>query len=177
MNSDRGQRRKGRLIPQRPTIDDLYEEYGHHVYAIAMSILRDHQRAEDAAQETWCRVMDALEQEVELGSPRGWLGTIAWREARRIARLKDHEAVRLVAEPVAKGEGPAAVAERLDVREALSQIPESDRDLLVHRFLKGWSPKELCKKYDFTSAMLWDRTASACLKLHEVVQRRNGGRQ
>ncbi|MCZ6696804.1 MAG: sigma-70 family RNA polymerase sigma factor [Acidobacteria bacterium] len=177
MNSDRGQRRKGRAIPQRRTIGGLYKEYGTHVYAIAMSILRDHQRAEDAAQETWCRVLDALEREVDIDSPKGWLGTIAWREARRIARRKDTTIFALVNEPTAVMESPAAAAERVEIRDALSQIPEDDRDLLVHRYLEGWSPKELRKKYGFTSAKLWDRTESACRRLYNVVRQRNGGRE
>ncbi len=56
-------------------------EYARMVYRIAYSVLRNHQDAEDATQETFVRVMQARRKLATVDDPQRWLARIAWRVA------------------------------------------------------------------------------------------------
>jgi RNA polymerase sigma-70 factor (ECF subfamily) len=51
------------------------------VYRIVYSVLRNHQDAEDATQETFIRVLRARRKLATVNDPRSWLARIAWRVA------------------------------------------------------------------------------------------------
>jgi RNA polymerase sigma-70 factor, ECF subfamily len=56
-------------------------QHARLVYRIAYSVLRNHQDAEDATQETFIRVMRAQRKLAMVDDPRRWLARIAWRVA------------------------------------------------------------------------------------------------
>src|SRR5690348_17591638 len=58
-------------------LDVLYQRYHRDLYALAYSIVSDHQLAEDLIQETFVRVWRrAASYSPQVGSVRGWLFTI-----------------------------------------------------------------------------------------------------
>ena len=59
----------------------LVREHARLVYRIAYSVLRHHQDAEDATQETFVRVLRYGKQLAGIDNPRAWLARIAWRVA------------------------------------------------------------------------------------------------
>ncbi len=56
-------------------------EHARLVYRIAYSVLRNHQDAEDATQETFVRVLRARRKLAAVDDPRRWLARVAWRVA------------------------------------------------------------------------------------------------
>jgi len=56
-------------------------QHARLVYRIAYSVLRNHQDAEDATQETFIRVLRARRKLGTIDDPRRWLARIAWRVA------------------------------------------------------------------------------------------------
>ena len=56
-------------------------EHARMVYRIAYSVLRNHQDAEDATQETFVRVLRARRKLAAVDDPQRWLARIAWRVA------------------------------------------------------------------------------------------------
>ena len=59
----------------------LVREHARLVYRIAYSVLRHHQDAEDATQETFVRVLRYSKKLAGVDNPRAWLARIAWRVA------------------------------------------------------------------------------------------------
>lgn len=95
------------------------------------------ERARDLAQETFVR---ALAYEGDLDNPRGWLFTVAGNlardEARSAGRQRRH--LRLIkTEEADRVEAPTGTEEmeleerRQAVRDALEQLAERDRDILL----------------------------------------------
>jgi RNA polymerase sigma-70 factor (ECF subfamily) len=56
-------------------------QHARLVYRIVYSVLRNHQDAEDATQETFLRVMRAQRKLATVDDPRRWLAKITWRVA------------------------------------------------------------------------------------------------
>jgi RNA polymerase sigma-70 factor, ECF subfamily len=59
----------------------LVQRHARFVYQVAYSVLRNHHDAEDAAQETFLRVMSHRRELAGVKDERAWLARIAWRIA------------------------------------------------------------------------------------------------
>lgn len=152
----------------RPEFEKLYEAHGDLVYAKAMTILRNHSLAADAAQETWLRVVRALDKGFRPDNPQAWLFTIAGREARRIlGRLRTQKPVDEVEMP--SHDGDADIREnRKQLDAALSRIPHSDRELLWQRYMEERPHRELQRMYGLSRSGLWGRIRAALERLRRA---------
>jgi RNA polymerase sigma-70 factor (ECF subfamily) len=63
------------------TVESLVREHSRFVFRIAYSILRNHSDAEDAAQETFIRVLRNRSKLADVREPKLWLAKIAWNVA------------------------------------------------------------------------------------------------
>jgi RNA polymerase sigma factor (sigma-70 family) len=62
-------------------LEDLVHQHSRLVYRIAYAVLRSHHDAEDAAQETFLRVLRYSHKLASVQDPKTWLARIAWRVA------------------------------------------------------------------------------------------------
>ena len=81
-----------------PTVETLVASHSLMVFRIAYSILRNHQDAEDAAQECFLRVLKHRDRLHEVQNAKTWLARIAWttaldkrRSGRVMVSLSDEE--------------------------------------------------------------------------------------
>ncbi|MDX6672412.1 MAG: hypothetical protein QOI91_2775 [Solirubrobacteraceae bacterium] len=120
----------------------LYVRFADNVYGYARSIVRDEHEAEDVTQQVFARLLTALKRYEERAVPfSAWLLRIAHNTA------IDHMRRRTIA-----CEDVRAVDERCDehnyglslaLREALSELPEGQREVVVLRQVAGWAPGEI----------------------------------
>jgi RNA polymerase sigma-70 factor (ECF subfamily) len=120
----------------------LYLRFAPNVYGYARSIVRDEHEAEDVTQQVFARLMTALRSYEDRGVPfSAWLLRITHNLAidhlRRRLVLCDGSAL-----PEASDEDrPQELAAAL--RDALEDLPEVQRQVLVLRHVGGWSPGEI----------------------------------
>ncbi len=62
-------------------LDNVVREHARFVYRVAYAVLRNHHDAEDAAQETFVRVLKHARELPGIRERRLWLARIAWRVA------------------------------------------------------------------------------------------------
>jgi RNA polymerase sigma-70 factor, ECF subfamily len=118
-------------------VETLVREQARFVYRVAYAVLRNHQDAEDAVQETFIRVWRHRSELRDVRDARPWLARIAWRVAvdkrRRPADLsldQEEEAARGVRELRAKGAGAEELAISGEMQELLANLIASlPRDL------------------------------------------------
>jgi RNA polymerase sigma factor (sigma-70 family) len=150
---------------------EIVRRYAAAVYATCHRILHDPGRAEDAAQETFFRLM-TRPQKVS-SSLGGWLHRAATRLALDIQRSdtsrKRREATYESSQAV-EASTWAEVVPQLD--EALATLPEEVRDLLVRHFLRGESQSDLAAELSTSPATLSRRMKNAIEALREELGRR-----
>lgn len=124
---------------ERAAQHELYAHTSERIYRVLLKITRNSERAFDLAQETYLKAFSKITQFDGRSSLATWLYRIAVNEALYAARraaVADCAAetlrstLRMVAE-----DDPSAT--RLDVVEALAQLPETDRTILVLRYQEG----------------------------------------
>jgi len=150
---------------------EIVHRYAGAVYATCHRILRDPGSAEDAAQETFFRLMTRPQRVTS--SVGGWLHRAATRlaldiqrsEASRRRREAEYENLQSL-----EASTWAEVAPKLDV--ALAALPEEPRELLVRHFLRGESQAELAAEAGTSPATLSRRMKDAVDALRQEMLHR-----
>ena len=127
------------LTPQR-----LVELYADDVWRFASSKLRRREDAEDAAMETFTAAIRDFPRLQKADSPRLWL--------LGIARNKVHDAIRKSyrrsEDPLCEQmKAPEAEAnpKRESLQEAMAEMPELHREILVLKYVNGLSTEEVAR--------------------------------
>ena len=121
----------------------LYLRFADNVYGYARSIVRDEHEAEDVTQQVFTRLMGSIERYEQRSVPfSSWLLRITHNMAidhirrRRAVPCEDTFAVD-------EGHEEHGAALSLTLRDALAELPEEQREVVVLRHVAGWSPGEI----------------------------------
>src|SRR3954452_16914388 len=125
----------------------LYLRFAPNVYGYARSLVRDEHEAEDVTQQVFARLMTALKRYEDRGVPfSAWILRITHNMAidhmRRRLTLCDETTV-----PERTDEGRQHDLGRA-LREALEELPEVQRQVLVMRHVGGLTPGEIAAKLE-----------------------------
>ena len=134
----------------------LVERYMRPAYAVALAVTGRRADAQDAAQEAF---LVALERLDECRSPEkfaGWLMTIVRNRARNLVRrevLRDTDEVPASARSVTPT--PERDMETVELRQsladALSGLPEIQREIVLLHDLEGWKHGEIADRLGLPS--------------------------
>src|SRR5262249_12487856 len=148
----------------------LLERYEAPLFQFLVGMLRDHHRAEDALQETWCRALERLDG-VDPGHLRGWLFTVAYHQA-MLSQRRDR------ARPPPAGDYPDIVLdpapgppdqaghreEVARLRALLDRLPAAQREVIRQRVYEG-------KRFREIAAALDCPLNTALARMHEGIKR------
>lgn len=130
--------------------EELVGRHLDSVYRVALAIVGDESRAEDAAQETFLKAFRSLGRFRGEASFRSWLLAIAANEARTILRSagRRRETALDDASPVrSENPGPDRRVEEAEeaewVRSCLDRLPEKQRLAVELRIFDGMSFREV----------------------------------
>jgi len=177
--------------PDEQALDALANRYWKPLFGRCQLLTLNHQKANDLAQEAWCRVLRARQALKPGGNFPAYLTTIAtnlWRDwyraARRAGPMADNRLESLdAAYPNEDGES-AALVDRIadpkalpleeqtllaiDIDKALEHLTPQLRDVLVARYITGESCAEIGQRYKRTEQSIsgWVRQALREMKLH-----------
>lgn len=134
----------------------LVERYQRSAYAVALSVTGRHEDAEDAAQESFLVALDRLE---ECRSPErfgGWLMTIVRNRSKNLIRRESLRETEQVPHAARSGAPtPDRVAEAAELRslleQALAELPEVQRQIVLLHDLEGWKHREIADRLDLPS--------------------------
>jgi RNA polymerase sigma-70 factor, ECF subfamily len=131
----------------RDALAFLYARYADNVYGYVRSIVHDPHEAEDVTQQVFAKLMRVIGKYEEREVP-----FFAWvlRVARNLAvdHLRRQRAIPVEEVRIASpGSGdPAGGRPLAELREALSQLPRDQREVLVLRHFAGLSPTEIATR-------------------------------
>jgi RNA polymerase sigma-70 factor (ECF subfamily) len=162
-------------------MDALYRRYGGDAYSLAIRILGDQGRAEDAVQEAFVRVWKRIGSFApDRGSLRTWLLTIVRNCA--IDNLRgsgrEREELELQVEVRAEGEGSnpwrevSRALERQAVQDALGALPREQRQAIELAYYGGYTQQEIARMVSVPLGTVKGRTRLALEKLCSYLQGR-----
>jgi RNA polymerase sigma-70 factor (ECF subfamily) len=163
----------------------LYDKYSSILFGLLLRILHSRAEAEDVLQEVFLQVW---QQAHSFDSARGraftWLVTLA--RSRAIDRLRALDSRERAARRSAVEAPPAAEkeegaddaalrSERADVvRDALAELPEEQRQVLLLAYLDGMSQSEIAAARGQPLGTVKTRTRAGLKRLSELLRGRLG---
>jgi len=158
--------------------EQLYRRYARPVYGLALRLLGDRGRAEDAVQETFTSIWrSAARYKPERGPGAPWLYAIARNAIVDRARARREPLAEHPDEP-SREPGPPERAERAElawqVHRALGDLPDNERIVLELAYWSGLSQSEISSFLDVPLGTVKTRTRSGLARLAGLLE---GGRE
>ncbi|HEY5942549.1 MAG TPA: sigma-70 family RNA polymerase sigma factor [Solirubrobacterales bacterium] len=126
----------------------LYVRYADDVLRYVTGLIRDHHEAEDITQNVFAKLMKAIKRYEERAVPfDAWILRVARNAALdhlRAKRAIPSEEVRVTD----TGQAQTAIDRGRALRQALEDLPEDQREVLVLRHIVGLSPVEIATTLD-----------------------------
>jgi RNA polymerase sigma factor (sigma-70 family) len=138
-------------------VAELYGRHARMVAGICSGMLRDPDEAADAVQETFLAAQRSLLAGTHPNEPAAWLATIARNECRMRIRRRMAAPVTRVLDENLDGSGDTTYGGAVqaagveELREALDDMPERQREALLLREVRGLSYEEVAKAMDVSS--------------------------
>jgi RNA polymerase sigma-70 factor, ECF subfamily len=126
----------------------LYVRFYDDVLRYVNSFVRDYHDAEDITHNVFAKLMTAITKYEERSVPfTAWIMRVARNSARRAIPTEE---VR-----VTQGdEDESGLGRGLDIREALDELPEDQREVMVLRHVLGLSPLEIADTLEKTESSI-----------------------
>lgn len=149
----------------------VYEEFGGAVFALSLSVLRDHHLAADATQQTFLKAWRAssdFQVDRDFGA---WIYTIARRTAidlyRKRRRIVPTEQIEAEAQT---GPGMETTWEIFQVRSALDRLPDPERQVMQLSHLEGLTHSEIAAHLGLPVGTVKSRSHRAHQRLAELLE-------
>lgn len=151
----------------------LYDRTQPGVYRYAFSLAGNHPGAEDLTAEAYRRALTNFHRYEDRGKPfEAWLCTIVRNLARDRGRrsgreipLMDHDR----AEEGWPGMGLEQAERRTAVQRAVARLPEVQRRVVVLRFGREWSVREVAGEMEKSEAAVKQLTYRAVNRLRDLL--------
>jgi RNA polymerase sigma factor (sigma-70 family) len=158
-----------------PALAELYDRYGRLAYGLALRILRDEVLSEDAVQDAFLSIWRTASRFVpERAKASTWILTLVHRRAVDVVRREERRrADRL--ELVPESPVPAAADdawlrfERERVQEALSRLPDQQREALELAYYGGFTQSELADRLGEPLGTIKSRMFTGLSRMRELL--------
>lgn len=142
--------------------------YYNALAATAYSVLGDHHLAEDAAQEAMIRAFQGLGGLKDSRRFGSWLAQICRNTARdfrqKHCRRIDPDRLR------SSDSNPGETAESELIRQAIRELPETDRELITLRYYNRQSHEQMAKLLGLSRAAVNNRLGRAKRKMAKYLR-------
>ncbi len=167
---------------EKDALEALYSRYSASVYSLAMYMLRQHALAEEATQEIFLNIwLKAGSFKPERGEPRSWIMSVAHHKIVDLIRARrrtltvtdpaDYESLDLLpAKQVSTEEEVEGNLDRERIMEALSLLPNAQREVLLLAYFEGYSQSEMAKKLNQPLGTIKTRVRLAMQKLRTLLE-------
>jgi RNA polymerase sigma-70 factor (ECF subfamily) len=146
----------------------LAQRYYASMVAIGYSVLRDHQLAEDAAQEALARALSNLGGLKNRSKFAPWLAAICRNVAKDMVAARDRQ---IDSDDFSRAGQSETDDENIhEVRRAIEQLPVSAKELIILRYYDGLSYEEIACVLGISKASINGRLTRAKRKLANYLQ-------
>src|SRR6266849_5526910 len=155
--------------------DILYRRFSRPVFGLALRLLRDRSRAEDAVQETFAAIWrSAGSYRPDRGPGTPWLYAVARNAIVDRARARREPTFADVPEQASPDAGPAERAESSyvawRVHRAVHDLPVKEREVLELAYWSGLSQSEVATFLGLPLGTVKTRTRTALARLADLLE-------
>ena len=167
---------------QESALSELYDRYSRLVYSLALNAVSDPATAEEITQDVFIRIWDhAGTYQAEKSKVVTWIASITrYRSIDVIRRRKirpESQSVSWEIEPSASEMNSTNVEETVEisqkrrrVRQAISMLPEEQRQALAYAYFQGYTHREIAEVLGEPLGTVKTRIRLAMQKLRQLLE-------
>ena len=159
---------------EEEAVKTVYERFRGPVFAISLSILRDHALASDATQQTFIKAWQAASSYDATRELGPWMYAIARRTAIDIYRKQSRSLVSDMVDSVEVTPGLDTVWEMFQVRSALDQLPDEERQVMRLSHFEGLTHTQIAAHMGIPIGTVKSRSHRAHQRLIELLEHLRG---
>jgi RNA polymerase sigma-70 factor (ECF subfamily) len=170
------------LVAQKDAgaLEALYERYGRAAYSLARRILTEETLAQDVVQEVFLSLWrEAGRFDAGRGTVATYLLSMTHHRAVDVVRREENlrrwrtsdEGLELESDPKARVEDEAEASERrAEVRAALKDLPDAQREALLLAYFGGYTQREVAALIGVPLGTVKTRMAAGMRKMKAALQ-------
>ena len=154
----------------------IVKNYKYYVYRTAFGILNHPSDAEDVAQETFIKAYQSLPKLRDVRSFPAWLARIAVHTSSDFIKTsRRHQEVALDHNHhLASHDAHQLAQTQLDIQDAMVQLSEEQRTVIVLRMVQGMDYEEIAKNLDIPIGTVRSRLHHSRMRLRELLGEERG---
>lgn len=165
------------------TVSDIFNKYRSMMKNLAYSILKDYQLSENAVQEALIRLSANVDKidNVDSKASRNYVYTVTKNEALRIyeenKKYYENNVQFLEESGLSNVEGSINIVAfcdkygfSLEMREALSELSETDKDIIIYKYGIGYSLREIAALIGLDESVVYKRYKRTLDKLRKALE-------
>ncbi len=163
---------------QTAALGILYDRHAKLVYGLALKTLSNTQEAEDLTQDIFLNLVKSTSYDVRRGSLRTFLGILT--RSRAIDRIRSRGTALSSLERLRSGYSPETTSQSpfdhasqreqsQEVKAALTQLSESEQQLLQMAYYQGLSQSEIAEQLSIPLGTVKTRTRRSLIKLRQTL--------
>ena len=157
----------------RVAFAELYDRFFDRIYAYIYNRVHDQDFAEGICASVWEKAFKAIPRYKQIGVPfTAWLYRIAGNELKNhYHRVRLQNIIGLL--PQKLGISEPHLEDRSNLEVALSQLSESDRQILALRYWEDFSLEEICQILGISRDSANKRLSRARIRLENILSNLN----
>ena len=157
-------------IGDEAAVKAVYDRFGGPVFAVSMSILGDHGLAADATQQTFIKAWRAASTYDPERSFAPWIYAIARRTAIDMYRRQSRTVLSDDVDVVVHLPGLETAWEVFEVRSAVDQLPDEERQVVKLSHFDGLTHVEISEQLDIPVGTVKSRSHRAHQRLVQLLK-------
>lgn len=150
-------------------VSDLYASCYARLVGVVALAAQSRMDAEECVQEAFLRVLSRWQHVSQLESPEAWVRTVAFRLLSN-RRRKARNAVRALLRHGLPPAEPPPNPDRVDVADAMRQLPLGQRQVVVMHHVLGLSVEEIARALNVAPGTVKSRLSRARVSLAALLR-------
>jgi RNA polymerase sigma-70 factor (ECF subfamily) len=170
---------------QERALSELYDRYSQLVYSMALNVVGDPAVAEEITQDVFIRIWDhAGTYQAERSKVTTWMTSLTRHRSIDVLRslkvrpeghgvpwdIGDIEPSNYESNPVNVEQEVEISQKRRRIRQAISTLPEEQREALAYAYFQGYTHREIAKVLDEPLGTIKTRIRLAMQKLRQLLE-------
>ncbi|MDB5265816.1 MAG: polymerase sigma factor, sigma-70 family [Parcubacteria group bacterium] len=152
----------------------IYDKHADEIFRFCFMKVSNKEKAEDLTQEAFMRYWQSLRTGEPVRNDRAFLYTLARNLVIDWYRKKKESSLDVIQEAGIDfaGEGRADVEQAAQMNEVMAvvnQLDEPSRDVILLRFVEGWSPQQIAELNHESANAVSVRLNRAIKKVQELI--------
>lgn len=161
----------------KSSFEYLYDNYSGALYGAIYRIIRKEEIAEEVLQDVFLKIWDKIESyDAAKGRLFTWMLNLAKNQAidktrsKEISKENKTGALENFVSDVKSGEFVEQRIEAIGVKDILTSLPEDQRFIVEHLYLKGYSQSELADEFNIPLGTVKTRLRIAMKQLRTILK-------